>query len=546
MQPQLHDSPVKVLLRRGLIHESQASLPEEQIRDYVPPEEYAKALAEATGLEYIDPRVDPPDPDLVRRVPAVFLGRNNSLPWRRMGAEVVVLVADPRDPTLQNSLRSVLKAGVRLAVAPAPAIRSIIGRLLENQGEEIETILPVARTAAPASPSVEDLQGNSAKLSRLISEAIAARATDIHIEIVDTHARVRFRVDGMLLEHEKLTQFEAEGIISVIKNQASLDTAERRLPQDGRFAFRSPDGELTANLRVSTIKTVRGEEAVLRILPKEDTVASLYDLGFHPEILKRLQQVVRYPNGMFLVTGPTGSGKTTTLFALLREALEKKNPKILSVEDPVEYKLPGVSQVQVNEDIRLTFARALRAFLRQDPDVILVGEIRDEETAVIAAKAAMTGHLVFGTLHTNDAPSAIGRLVEMGVEPFRLVESMRGVLAQRLVPKLCPHCSLPDPDAERYLIEKARLNPQDVKPRKKGPGCNFCKNVGFYGRIAMHELFWVTKGVREAIAQGRNARELARIAAQEAQYQPLLKDGFNKVASGIADIRWVYEAARTE
>lgn len=542
----LQESPVKVLLRKGLIHESQASLSEEQIRDYVPPEEYAKALAEATGLEYIDPRTDPPDPDLVRRVPTVFLGRHNSLPWRKVGAEVVVLVADPRDPTLHNSLRSILKVGVRLAVAPAPAIRSIIGRLLEGQGEEIRTTVAATRVTTLSYPSVEDLQGNSAKLSRLISEAITARATDIHIEIVDTHARVRFRVDGILFEHEKLTLLEAEGLISVIKNQASLDTAERRIPQDGRLAFRSTDGELTANLRVSTIKTIRGEEAVLRILPREDSAPSLDELGFNADILKRLQQVVRYPNGMFLVTGPTGSGKTTTLFALLREALEQKNPKILSVEDPVEYKLPGISQVQVNEDIKLTFARVLKAFLRQDPDVILVGEIRDEETAVIAAKAAMTGHLVFGTLHTNDAPSAIGRLVEMGVEPFRLVESIRGVLAQRLVPKLCPHCSIPDPNAERYLIEKVKLDPQQVKPKRKGSGCNFCKNIGFYGRVAIHELFWITKGVREAIAQGKSTRELAQIAAKEARYQPLLHDGFNKVADGIADIRWVYEAARTE
>lgn len=530
----------QVLLAQGLISKEQASLPEEALKKMIPPEEWAKALAAAYEMEYIDPRQEPPDPDLLKSLPPVYLQQSRALPWRHRGREVVVLVSDPRDTSAVNNLRTVLRTGVMLAIASDTAIRTAISKVMERSGDTRLTMNEEPQVeAVPETP-----QGAAATLVRLVEEALVNGATDIHVEVVGNRAQVRFRQDGLLIKHEDMEKREVEYLIGVVKTRANLDTAERRLPQDGRFRFRSSDQTRGAEIRVSTLPTVNGEEVVMRILPKEGETPQLENLGFGEAILEKLRSVAGLPHGLFLVTGPTGSGKTTTLFALIREILESRNPKILSVEDPVEYRLVGVSQVQVNETAGLTFARALRAFLRQDPDVILVGEIRDGETAHIAVEAAMTGHLVLGTLHTNDAPSAVNRLVEMGVAPYLLVDSIRGVLAQRLVPRLCDRCKMPDPESQTFLVTTAKLPEAETKAHRRGEGCPLCRSTGFRGRVALHELFWVTPSIRQALADRRPGMRLHELAARESGYRPLILDGYRKVAQGLCDLRSVIEATR--
>jgi len=367
-------------------------------------------------------------------------------------------------------------------------------------------------------------------VSQLVTDAVRMNASDIHVEPRSDHVQVRFRVDGRLMTYAQLPKSMQQGVISRIKILADEDIAETRMPQDGRFATEVDDRAI--DLRVSTLPTYWGEKAVLRILDKSRVFVSLGQLGFRPDMQEQYERLVQMRQGMVLVTGPTGSGKSTTLYATLH-TINDEAKNITTVEDPIEYEIHGVNHTQVNTAIELTFARALRHILRQDPDIILVGEIRDRETAEMAFRAALTGHLVLSTLHTNDAPSAPTRLVDMGIEPYIIASSLTGVLAQRLVRRLCPRCrEQVEPSQEE--LDRLGLTPEQAQKIRfhRGRGCQYCRNTGYSGRVAVYELMVVNEEVREGIVEGLDASELRKIALRSGM-KSLKHDGLLKVHQGI-------------
>lgn len=513
-------------------------------RARVSEEELARALAKVLRLPYIDPDQEPPDPSLAGEIPPHFLRQGKWLPHSQKDKVLVILTAEPYDQKGFLALRSVVRRPIQLAVAPPTKLRSHALRLLEKRYADKDEIAPIAQPTVeeePAEPPTDLPKGAALKVDRILEEAVNYRATDIHFEMIDKErGRIRFRVDGKLHLFEEKTAEEMRQILTVIKVRSGLDTSLRPRPQDASFKFITADKRVL-DLRVSIVPTVDGEEAVLRVLPGARGIPDLEELGLAPEIVEHLKELTGVPHGIFLVTGPTGSGKTTTLFAILKRLIEQKQPKILAVEDPVEYRLEGVTQVQVNKKAGLDFATALRAFLRQDPDVILVGEIRDAETAKTAVEAAMTGHLVLGTLHTNSAVLSVRRLNEMGIETFRIVDTLRGVLSQRLVPRLCPRCSLPDPEAKQILEMEFKI--ADAQPKRRRPGgCDYCHHLGYHGRVPLAELLWVTPGVRDALARKRTVREIEGIARREAKFRKLREDALRHVADGSISLADALEA----
>jgi len=378
-------------------------------------------------------------------------------------------------------------------------------------------------------------------VNRLIREAVESRATDIHLEALKEGLRVRFRIDGVLHEVARHPKKLAAPVISRIKLMAKLNIAEHRLPQDGGIRFRVGGEDL--DIRVSTIPTVTGEGVVLRLLKKEERMFSLENLGLLEDHYRIIQNLIHHPSGIILVTGPTGSGKTTTLYAAL-SILNSPDKKIITVEDPVEYQISGINQIQVKPEIGLTFARAIRSILRHDPDIILVGEIRDYETAEIAIQASLTGHLVFSTLHTNDALGAVVRLHEMGIERYLIASATLGLIAQRLVRKLCPRCAqkADPPAAFLKALENLPEKPPEVHYQKP-VGCPFCAHTGFRGRTAIYEIVPMDRELRRMILEGRPEDEL-RAYAQERGYRNLLQDGLIKTAQGITSFEEILRVAR--
>lgn len=513
---------------------------------------FAQALAEVLNLPYLDLSKDPPSLEANRFLTRAFLIEGVALAHHlEPSGDLVVVVADPLNHQILTSLRATVRMPIRTALAPASQVRQyaqeIAGRI-GRQGtkeEEVKRAEKAQVEVQPVGAGGEDLEGTAYMVETYVDSAITQGATDIHFEWNKGSPRLRIRVDGRLVHVRNLDPDLMPSIINVIKIRSNLDTSSRHLPQDGRWEFVSRDGKVRSELRVSVIPTTDGEEAVLRILPRPGAAPRLGDLGFTPGILAKLKEVSSVANGMFLVTGPTGSGKTTTLFALIQEILDVRNPKILSVEDPVEYRLPGISQVQVNTDVGLTFATALRAFLRQDPDVILVGEIRDQESARIATEAAMTGHLVLGTLHTNSAAQAPIRLMEMGLEAFKVADSLRGVLAQRLVPRLCPHCRVEHPEAKEYVLRKGRYRPELVQVYTRGGGCEMCGYRGYKGRVAIHELLWVDDEIRRAILEESTSDQLVALARPRG-FRTLFEDGLEKVIQGVISLEDLFFATEVD
>ena len=378
-------------------------------------------------------------------------------------------------------------------------------------------------------------------VNRLIREAVESRATDIHLEAFKDGLRVRFRIDGVLHEIARHPKKLAAPVISRIKLMAKLNIAEHRLPQDGGIRFRVGGEDL--DIRVSTIPTVTGEGVVLRLLKKEERMFSLENLGLLEDHYKIIQNLIHHPSGIILVTGPTGSGKTTTLYAALN-ILNTPDKKIITVEDPVEYQIPGINQIQIKPEIGLTFARAIRSILRHDPDIILVGEIRDYETAEIAIQASLTGHLVFSTLHTNDALGAVIRLHEMGIERYLIASATLGLIAQRLVRKLCPQCAQEADPPEAFIRALEDLPEKPLEVRYKKPqGCSFCAHTGFRGRTAIYEIIPLDSTLRKLILDGRSEDEL-RAYAKERGYRNLLQDGLIKVAQGITSFEEILRVVR--
>jgi general secretion pathway protein E len=378
-------------------------------------------------------------------------------------------------------------------------------------------------------------------VNSLITQAYKERASDIHIEPFENELVVRYRIDGILYEVLRPPQNAAASINSRIKIMAGLNIAEKRLPQDGRFRVRIAAKDI--DVRVSSLPTAFGERLVLRLLDKSSSVLALEDIGMKDDLLRRMEKMIASTHGVFLVTGPTGSGKTTTLYAALSR-LDRKQKNIITVEDPIEYQLSGVGQIQVNAKIDLTFANGLRSILRQDPDVIMVGEIRDQETAEIAIQSALTGHMVFSTLHTNDAAGGLTRLVEMGVEPFLAASSVVGILAQRLVRTICPHCR------ETYTPESSILERLNIDPGRgdtfyRGRGCEKCMDIGYRGRTGVYELLSINEKIRAAILANADAGSIRSMAIEHGMI-PLRSAGLELARQGITTLEEVIRVTQEE
>ncbi|MFZ5616938.1 MAG: GspE/PulE family protein [Pseudomonadota bacterium] len=476
-------------------------------------EALASGFAEIVGCERL-PAAASVDLALAKKTSAAFLAATRTVPVSERDGEALVAIADPTDLTGPRGCAFALGCPVRPVIATATEIDAFLRQLdadhdvsserevsLEVNGGDAERL----KDLASAEPAVR-------LCNRLVAEAVKARASDIHLEPEERSFRVRFRVDGSLVEREALTIAQGLAVVSRFKILSSLDIAERRRPQDGRFTM--PVGGRPIDMRISATPNVHGEGVVLRLLQRDDVSFDLEALGFTPEAAALLYRLSDRPNGILLLTGPTGSGKTTTLYALLQR-LAARDVKILTIEDPVEYKIDGVSQTQVNPAIGLTFAHALRSFLRHDPDIIMVGEMRDLETARTAVQAALTGHLVLSTLHTNDAVTAVTRLLDMGVEDYLVASTLLGVVGQRLVRKICSLCG-------------GASGPRDLATAP----CPRCEGSGFYGRLAIAEILDVDEALRATIKGRPTAAELLRIARANG-FRSLKEDGEAKIAKGL-------------
>jgi len=481
------------------------------------------------------------DPAAVARLPADFARRFTVLPlgWEDGELLVAVGIRQAGNITLKDDLTRLTKSQVRFAIAQRGDIAAKIDQVFRAEGE----LDNLTSDLTGDQQDLEELSGftevaEEAPIVRfvnlLVSQAIADRASDIHIEPAEHDLRVRYRIDGVLHEAHRSPKNIQNGVISRLKIMSDINIAERRIPQDGRLTLNHNGRRV--DLRVATLPTVWGEKVVARILDNSNTRLDLSDLGFSDLNSRRFRTSYSKPYGMILVTGPTGSGKSTTLYATLN-VLNRPEVNVITVEDPVEYRLPGINQVQTHAKAGLTFASALRSILRSDPDIVLIGEIRDHETAQIAVEAALTGHLVLSTLHTNDAPSAVTRLVEMGIEPFLVGSALDAVLAQRLCRVLCVKCKepyIPEP-SELLDIRFPWQEGQPLPNLHRPAGCAACARTGYRGRIALHEVMHVSEDVERLAVQRASTDEIARVALAQGMVS-LREDGWLKVSQGLTSI----------
>jgi general secretion pathway protein E len=491
-------------------------------------------------------------PILEERVTIRFIKESRALPLSEDDAQLVLAMVDPADAYVLNAFHLVTGRKVVAQLAVPSELDAAFERLYGTGKTSMDQIVGEAQTRDDDVGN-EDLQqlkelASEAPIIRLvsliISHALQARASDIHIEPFENRLIVRYRVDGVMHEVESPPRRFSAAVISRIKIMASLDIAERRLPQDGRIKLRLQGKEI--DLRVSTVPTMHGESVVMRILDKSGTTLDFATLGFDAVALERFLQVLNQPHGIVLVTGPTGSGKTTTLYTAL-DKLNKPDIKILTVEDPVEYQMEGINQIQVKPQIGLTFANALRSIVRQDPDVIMIGEIRDLETAQIAVQSALTGHMVLSTLHTNDAASTINRLLDMGMDDYLLTSTVNGILAQRLVRTLCTHCreahpALPEVIEEMQLKRFTAANPVVLY---RPVGCEECGGTGYSGRVSIVELLVMTDTIRGMIMRHVTAGEVRQQAIADGM-QTMYENGLSKAVAGVTTIEEVLRVTREE
>jgi type IV pilus assembly protein PilB len=533
---------------------------------YVKDEEITALLSKQYGVPSIALTQFEIDPAVVKLVPAETALKYQIVPLSRAGATLTIAMTDPTNVFAMDDLKFMTGYNVEPVVASetavVDAIQKYYGKAAGNgngAGPAGPTALEVASKALQEMPTVDDAvvdvieeieeisaealaqQGEEAPVIKLVNvillSAIQKGASDIHIEPYEKELRVRYRIDGILYNIMQPPMKFRDAITSRIKIMSRLDIAEKRLPQDGRIKVRFQDSGVMKEIdfRVSCLPTLFGEKIVMRLLDKDKLMLDMTKLGFEQESLSKFESAIMRPWGMVLVTGPTGSGKTNTLYSSISR-INTAETNIMTAEDPVEFNLVGVNQVQVRENIGLNFAAALRSFLRQDPNIILVGEIRDFETAEIAVKAALTGHLVLSTLHTNDAPSTVNRLMNMGIEPFLVASSLNLVCAQRLVRRICKNCSEPHPTPPQALMN-AGFNAEDAKTvvPNKGKGCEKCNNTGYKGRVGLYEVMEVTEDLRELILVGASALELRRKAVDEGMIT-LRGSGLRKVKEGVTTI----------
>ncbi|MDP9173992.1 MAG: Flp pilus assembly complex ATPase component TadA [Planctomycetota bacterium] len=530
-----------------------------------------KALAQQHNMEYIDLETSSVPPNAVNLVPDEIMRKYLVLPLGLENGKLRLAINDPLDLEMLDILRFRLNKEVRTVLAPKGRIKAILDQLFNTTAtntidQTMDKTIDRLRDSLDKSldKSVDrsidksiDMaglgEGDGADVTQapiiklvtaMIGEAVRNRASDIHIEPMKDRVRVRYRIDGECVERDRIPLRMKGPLISRIKIMAGIDIAEKRLPQDGRIKMQIDKSSV--DFRVSTLPAYHGESVVLRILRPDSVRIGIQNLGFEEEDYKVFQKTIKRPNGIFLVTGPTGSGKTTTLYGALNE-LNRPDRKIITAEDPVEYNFVGINQCQVREAIGLSFSKILRAMLRQAPNIILVGEIRDKEVAEVAIQAALTGHLVFSTLHTNDAPGAITRLIDMGVKPFLVASSLQAVMAQRLIRGLCPKCKQPDKDPDQMWLKLCGIKPEDYKDRNlfKPRGCEFCTNTGFRGRLGIFEVMQMSTQIR-TLAFERAPTNRIRKAALAGGMKSLLADGRLKVLAGVTTAEEIVKVAQIE
>jgi len=539
------------LVTRSMIEEARNSANGDSVSDTLvksgalTQEDISRTLAAHAGLEFMDLSQMVIPPDAIASLEAEDAKRYQALPLSVRDDSVTIAVGDPMNFDAFDSIGFLLKKPVEFVCATPEQIQHALDAYYgsdeeEEEGEHTDDILH-----GEAGESVEEGDAPIIKMvSTLLMEAYKARASDIHLEPLEHQFRVRFRIDGQLQEMQSPPKKLQSAILSRLKIMTgSMSIAEKRLPQDGRIQVRL--GRKALDLRVSTVPTVHGESVVMRVLDKTALLLGLPDLGFLSDDQAKFEQLIALPDGILLVTGPTGSGKTTTLYACLNY-MNKPDRKIITVEDPVEYQLSGINQVQVNSEIGMSFPMALRSILRQAPNIIMIGEIRDLETAGIATNASLTGHLVFSTLHTNDAPSAVARLVDIGVKPFLVSSSVRAVMAQRLVRRLCPDCKQPteltDYEAQILRIDARQMShAHPMKPE----GCDNCRGRGVKGRMGIFEVFIVDDEVRRMINESATTLQL-RQRARQLGMRTLREDGVRKVLSGLTTADEVITTTMTD
>ncbi len=499
-------------------------------------------MAHANNVPFLGSEDLPKVPFVINGISSRFIQEHKVIPLEFKNDILKVVMMNPDDKNTIDALRVALSADVSVCTADSQTIDEYISKFYGQEAQNINRIIEdigdkgfeFIKEEEEDVGYLKDLASEAPIIklvNMLITRAVESRASDIHIEPFEDEMKVRYRIDGVLHDIESIPKKLQAAIISRLKIMAKLNIAERRLPQDGRIRLKVGDKEL--DLRVSTIPVLHGESIVMRILSKEGITIDLNLLGFPRATLAAFDTLITKPNGIVLVTGPTGSGKTTTLYGAL-DKINSPDRKIITVEDPVEYQLKGVNQIQVKPQIGLNFANTLRHIVRQDPDIILIGEIRDLETAEIAIQSALTGHLVFSTLHTNDAPTAVTRLLDMGVENFLLSSTVRGILAQRLVRVICPACKEKDPS----LADKEELRSLGIQsdtPLYRGRGCEQCASTGYFGRSAIFELLLVDDAIRTLILKNSDSNQL-RQAARHNGMRTLLEDGAEKVKEGITTL----------
>jgi type IV pilus assembly protein PilB len=541
----------------GRITELQATeLLEEQSRSGKPIEEVVgnsgvitlvemyQMIAQALGTEVVDVTSMEFPPELLSLVPPQTARLQGVLPLNFDGNVLHVAVVNPLDPNVNDNLRFATQKDVMIYVSPATQVQTMIERFYGSEVSDMEDVLANLAGDAAAKEGqgdIVDIEGASSApiikyVNTVLAQAIQARASDIHFEPFEQDFKIRYRVDGALYEMSPPPRSLATAVTSRIKVMSNLNIAERRIPQDGRIQTTMAGRQV--DLRVSTLPTQFGESVVLRVLDRTTVRLDLDAIGMPQRIYEYICAVIEKPNGIFIVTGPTGSGKTTTLYACLNR-INTVDSKLLTAEEPVEYEIEGIQQVPIHEAIGLTFARTLRAFLRQDPDRIMIGETRDLETAQIAIQASLTGHLVFTTLHTNDAPGAVARLIDMGVEPFLIASSLEGVLAQRLVRKICMGCRTPYEPSEA-ILRQIGLSVHDIGDKNfyYGTGCDQCNQTGYKGRKGIYELLDITEPIRELITQ-RAPSVVIRQKAIELGMNTLRADGLRSIFEGETTIEEV-------
>jgi type II secretory ATPase GspE/PulE/Tfp pilus assembly ATPase PilB-like protein len=522
-------------------------------------EDAARALAAASGLEFVDVGSFAPDPEILKSVPVELMFRYNFLPYRRDAERLVLVMADPTDIRVVDELSLILQTPIQPAVGTPSAIQEALKRsqgtqrVLEQASESFKIQIVRDDENGEEVLSIDKIQADQSPIIRLVDstvfDALNRRASDIHIETRDSEVVIKYRIDGVLQPAMKpIAKEHHSTIISRIKVMSELDIAEKRVPQDGRFRVKL--GGRPIDFRVSIMPSVHGEDAVIRILDKESLSKQFASLrldvlGFDEKELSRFRRFIREPYGMVLVTGPTGSGKTTTLYAALSE-IKTEEDKIITIEDPVEYQLKGVTQIPVNEKKGLTFARGLRSILRHDPDKVMVGEIRDPETADIAIQSALTGHLVFTTVHANNVIDVLGRFLNMKIEPYNFVSALNCVQAQRLVRTICLQCKR-ELRASRELLVESGLDPKlyGEVPFFEGAGCIECGGTGYKGRTAICELLDVTDSIRELILARRSSADIKRAAREEGMIF-LRESAVNKALAGRTTLQEINKVTFVE